>query len=284
MATFGIPRAVGFTHAIRDFNTPVSVQSADGSPSGVRIEKQKRHLTLDMAFVAQGGAVCGGSSYKFADTADTLCSVDELLEAAGVNAESVWQQAYDAVRSQFPVTADPAEGMQGIAIPFFPRLEQVKANLNPSGPMAIMFTVGMYWDEAKTQLATMFELTFVDNKTLEQRAKNLETLQSQIAQLDEMIAGSHANQQGLTVEQLAKSKEQATAEKPVMQARIEQQQRQLVGSMSDILQIQSVQTAFGAIVRTAVTELKASQPSWASFDVDGWMTFFGPALQAVAAA
>lgn len=272
------PRITGFTHALRDFNGPQQRYNAQGDLVNVMM-KQEKHVLFEIKY---GTSVASTTlNHDFKKESGELCSVDELLTNAGVDAIALWEAAFDVAKEKFALTADPDDALRAVGIPFWLRLEQTQARLNLKDNMGLVFTVGVYSDEAMTQLVNMFEMAFVDKKTVAARATSLVKLETQQKTLEDRVAGTHPSQTGMNVEDLATSKKQAADELTVQLARIEMHKAALIGSLKDILVITEVKNAFGAIARAAFSEFKSKLVSWKDINVDTLMTAFPDALQEV---
>lgn len=272
------PRITGFTHALRDFNGPQQSYTPQGDLVNV-IQKQEKHVLFQIKY---GTSVATTTlNHDFKKESGELCSVDELLANAGVDAIALWEAAFDVAKEKFALTADPDDALRAVGIPFWLRLEQTQANLNLKDNMGLVFKVGVYSDAAMTQLVNMFEMAFVDKKTVAARATSLVNLETQKKTLEDMVAGTHPNQTNMSSADLAKSKAQAADELTVQVARIQQHNDALIGSLKDILVITEVKNAFGAIARAAFTEFTKKLVSWKDINVDVLMSAFPAALQEV---
>ena len=274
------PRIVDFEHVLRDFNSPVQVRDPQGN-TGVTIQRLEKHINFDVLYLTAGGAIAGALSHNFTSEEGELCSVDTLTTNAGVDPVAVWEAAFDAAKELFEITKDPTPGSEKTGIPFYLQLEKVKATLNPKNNMGITFGVGIYRDTEKTQLVNLFELTFVDKKTETQRAATLAAWKTQVETLDLLVAGTHPNQTGMDADKLAESKAQATQEREVKVAQITQHEAALIGPLSAVLGLPTVQQAFYKMTEAAFTEFKAKVSGWEQIVVSDLMALFPAALQQV---
>jgi hypothetical protein len=274
---YASPRIVDFEHVLADHNTPVAVRSPTGE-TGATIQRLEKQLTFGVAYMTLGGSVAGMLNHTFEKEDSDLCSIDTLMSNAGIDPLVVWETAFDVAKELFEITKDQPAGSEQVGIPFYLKLQKVKANLNPKGNMGVTFSVGIYRDSAKTNMVNMFEMTFVDKKQIAARAKTLESLQDQIEGLNEMIAGTHPNLTGKSDSEIAEYKASAEEEKPVVQAKIDNHNMALVGPLSTVLGLTEVKAAFGAITEAAFNEFKSKVDGWSNINVDTLMDYFPAAL------
>jgi hypothetical protein len=173
-----------------------------------------------------------------------------------------------------------------VGIQVYPRIDVVDASLDKATTMSSVFLIGVYTDPgyADDSLKNVIQVEFQDIKTYEYRDVQLAKYNQTITRLDELIAGTHPNQAEMDEVQLAESKVQAASDKRIVQAQILQHEKELVGKMQDVLAIQEVKDAFGAVTEATFTELKAKKPEAAAWHIPTLMSFFPAAMEEVAGA
>lgn len=277
-----VPRILGFRQVINEIFETRAVRTAQGEQT--QILKAKPSLKIDIGFVDPSGDINGGESYTFGPEAGELASVDTVLAAAGVDVKAAWESAFDAAKEKFAKTKDQGVGAQNVGIAWHMRVDAVTASLNPNGPMGISMTIGCYRDSAYTKIASMFEIGFFDTSTMTRRAEQIAQIQTNIEQLESMVAGLHPSQMELRGEEAEKSKRRAANDLVVTRGQLAQQNNALAAPLASVLGLPEVQQAFAAVAQAVFTELQSKLPEWSKIKVPELMTYFLPAMQAVATA
>jgi hypothetical protein len=273
------PRIGGIKHVVNTVFEQRTIDTANGQQSV--IGKSDPLLTVSIGYVDPTGTVNGGEAFTFAATAGQFASVSEVMTASKVDMRAVWEAAFDAAKEKFNKTKDQPPSAKERGVTWYPRVDMVEAALQPGQPMALTMMVGCYADAGYTKLRSTFAMTFVDSATMIQHNNQKTTLLANIAQMDDMLAGTHASQLGMDVEALGKSKLAAANDKAVYQTQLAQRNGMLIAPLSDVLGLPAVQQAFVAVGRVVFTELKRVQPEWADISVDKLMEDFLPAFAAV---
>jgi len=277
-----VPRIVSFRQILNEIVEARPVRTPNGEAT--QLSKAKPSLVVGVAYVDPSGEINGGESYTFGTEATELKSVTELITAAGVDVVAAWEAAFDAAKELFDKTKDQPDSAKVTGIKWYMRVDVVEANLNPTGPMGLKLVVGCYKDSAFTKVASSFEIGFFDSKTMNQRADQIKQLESNIAQLEEMVAGTHLNQLELTGDALTESKARAANDLIINQMQLAKQESALSAPLSQVLSVPAVQTAFSAVALAVFTELQVKLPEWKDISVTELMKFFGPALTSVVSA
>lgn len=277
-----VPRIVAFRQILNEIIEARAVKTPNGDAT--QLSKAKPSLTVGVGYVDPSGEINGGESYLFDDQPTEFKSVSELMAAAGVNVGSAWEAAFDAAKEQFDKTKDQPDAARSTGIKWYMRVDVVEANLNPTGPMGLILVIGCYKDSAFTKIASSFQIGFFDSATMNQRADQIATIEANLIQLDEMIAGTHVSQVGQTTDQLADSKARAANDKVINQMQLGKLENALSAPLSQVLSVPAVQTAFAAVAQAVFTELQAKLPEWEDINVAEVMSFFGPALASVVSA
>ena len=191
-----VPRITSFRQILNEIIEARPVKTPNGDAT--QLSKAKPSLTVGVGYVDPSGEINGGESYLFDDQPTELKSVSQLMTAAGVDVVAAWEAAFDAAKEQFDKTKDQPDTAKSTGVKWYMRVDVVEANLNPTGPMGLMLVIGCYKDAAYTKIASSFQIGFFDSKTMNQRADQIKQLESNLAQLDEMIAGTHVSQVGQT--------------------------------------------------------------------------------------
>lgn len=278
----GSPVIIGFLHAMRPFDVQVPVYSKDGRNAGTTLQAQPKQLTMTVKYSTEG-IDHTKAVYKFLEEAGDLCSIDELVAKAGIDPEAVWTKAFDKARELFEATKEPSEAAKAVGISLYPRLDLVEAAIDLATTMKIVFYAGVYTDPAYTKesMVSMLQMEFQDSKTYEYRSVELARMNQTITRLDQMIAGTHPNQEKMDEVALAESKTAAANDKRIILAQIEAHQKALIGPMSEVLSIPEVQNAFAAMGAAVFAELKAKLPEWGQIDLPTLMSFFPDAMAKV---
>lgn len=277
-----VPRITSFRQILNEIIEARPVKTPNGDAT--QLSKAKPSLTVGVGYVDPSGEINGGESYLFDDQPTELKSVSQLMTAAGVDVVAAWEAAFDAAKEQFDKTKDQPDTAKSTGIKWYMRVDVVEANLNPSGAMGLVLVIGCYKDAAYTKIASSFQIGFFDSKTMNQRADQIKQLESNLAQLDEMIAGTHVSQVGQTDEQLKDSKARAANDKVINSMQLTKLQTALSAPLSQVLSVPAVQAAFGAVAQAVFTELQAKLPEWKDIKVAEVMSFFGPALASIVSA
>lgn len=277
-----VPRITSFRQILNEIIEARPVKTPNGDAT--QLSKAKPSLTVGVGYVDPSGEINGGESYLFDDQPTELKSVSQLMAAAGVDVVAAWEAAFDAAKEQFDKTKDQPDTAKTTGIKWYMRVDVVEANLNPTGAMGLVLVVGCYKDAAYTKIASSFQIGFFDSKTMNQRADQIKQLESNLTQLDEMIAGTHVSQVGQTDEQLKDSKARATNDKVINQMQLAKLENALSAPLSQVLSVPAVQTAFAAVAQAVFTELQTKLPEWKDIKVAEVMAFFGPALASVVSA
>lgn len=285
----GSPVIIGFLHAMRPFNVAVPVFSKDGRNAGTTLQAQPKQLKMTLKY-STGDIDHIKKEYTFLTTPGEgdsgLCSIDELVAKAGIDPEAVWAAAFDKARELFETTKEPTGTAASLGIKLYPRLDVVQADFDLSTTMKIVFHAGIYEDPlySPESMVSMLQMEFQDSKTYEFRSVELARMNQTIERLDQLIAGTHPNQENMDEVQLAESKTAAANDKRIVQNQILAHEKALVGPMSEVLSIPAVQNAFASMGTAVFTELKAKLPSWADIDLPKLMEYFGPAMAKVISA
>lgn len=277
-----VPRIIAFRQILNEIIEARVVKTPNGDAT--QLSKAKPSLSVGVGYVDPSGEINGGESYLFDDQPTEFKSVYELMAAAGVNVGSAWEAAFDAAKEQFDKTKDQPESAKSTGIKWYMRVDVVEANLNPTGPMGLMLVIGCYKDAAFTKIASSFQIGFFDSATMNQRADQIASIENNLIQLDDMIAGTHVSQVGQTTDQLADSKARAANDKVINQMQLAKLENALSAPLSQVLSVPAVQTAFAAVAQAVFTELQAKLPEWEDINVAEVMSFFGPALASVVSA
>lgn len=277
-----VPRIVSFRQILNEIVEARPVRTPTGEAT--QLSKAKPQLTVGVAYVDPSGEINGGESYVFANEATELKSVSQLIAAAGVDVVAAWEAAFDAAKELFDKTKDQPDSAKLTGVKWYMRVDVVEANLNPTGPMGLKLVVGCYKDSAFTKVASSFEIGFFDSKTMNQRADQIKTLENNISQLEEMVAGTHLNQIEMTNEQKEESKARAANDLLINQMQLARQKASLSAPLSQVLSVPAVQTAFGAVALAVFTELQVKLSEWKDINVTEVMKFFGPALTSIVSA
>lgn len=277
-----VPRIVSFRQILNEIVEARPVRTPNGEAT--QLSKAKPSLTVGVAYVDPSGEINGGESYTFGNEATELKSVSELIAAAGADVVAAWEAAFDAAKELFDKTKDQPDSAKVTGVKWYMRVDVVEANLNPTGPIGLKLVVGCYKDSAFTKVASSFEIGFFDSKTMNQRADQIKQLETNIAQLEEMVAGTHLNQLEMSGEQLADSKARAGNDLIINQMQLARQKAALSAPLSQVLGVPAVQAAFGAVALAVFTELQVKLPEWKDISVVEVMKFFGPALASVVSA
>lgn len=277
-----VPRITSFRQILNEIIEARPVKTPNGDAT--QLSKAKPSLTVGVGYVDPSGEINGGESYLFDDQPTELKSVSQLMVAAGVDVVAAWEAAFDAAKEQFDKTKDQPDTAKSTGVKWYMRVDVVEANLNPTGPMGLMLVIGCYKDAAYTKIASSFQIGFFDSKTMNQRADQTKQLESNLAQLDEMIAGTHVSQVGQTEDQLKDSKARAANDKVINQMQLTKLETALSAPLSQVLSVPAVQQAFGAVAQAVFTELQVKLPEWKDIKVSEVMDFFGPALISIVSA
>ena len=277
-----VPRITSFRQILNEIIEARPVKTPNGDAT--QLSKAKPSLTVGVGYVDPSGEINGGESYLFDDQPTELKSVSQLMTAAGVDVVAAWEAAFDAAKEQFDKTKDQPDTAKSTGVKWYMRVDVVEANLNPTGPMGLMLVIGCYKDAAYTKIASSFQIGFFDSKTMNQRADQTKQLESNLAQLDEMIAGTHVSQVGQTEDQLKDSKARAANDKVINQMQLTKLETALSAPLSQVLSVPAVQQAFGAVAQAVFTELQVKLPEWKDIKVAEVMSFFGPALVSIVSA
>ena len=277
-----VPRITSFRQILNEIIEARPVKTPNGDAT--QLSKAKPSLTVGVGYVDPSGEINGGESYLFDDQPTEFKSVSQLMTAAGVDVVAAWEAAFDAAKEQFDKTKDQPDTAKSTGVKWYMRVDVVEANLNPTGPMGLMLVIGCYKDAAYTKIASSFQIGFFDSKTMNQRADQIKQLESNLAQLDEMIAGTHVSQVGQTEDQLKDSKARAANDKVINQMQLTKLETALSAPLSQVLSVPAVQQAFGAVAQAVFTELQVRLPEWKDIKVAEVMSFFGPALASVVSA
>ena len=277
-----VPRIVGFRQVINPIVEARPVRTAQGDAT--QLSKSSPSLSISIGFVDPSGDINGSETYTFSDTPTNLKSLEQLLAAAGVQVETAWEAAFDAAKEQFVKTADQPDSAKATGIKWYMRVDLVEAALNPKEPMGLRMVVGCYKDAGYTKFASAFELAFVDSKTMQTRQAQIDQLTQSIAALEEMVAGTHVNQTGMSDADLLKSKNAAANDLVINLGNKARLESALVAPLSQALGVTAVQQAFAAVAQAVFTELQAKLPEWSDIQVAAVMQHFGPALAGVVAA
>lgn len=277
-----VPRITSFRQILNEIIEARPVKTPNGDAT--QLSKAKPSLTVGVGYVDPSGEINGGESYLFDDQPTELKSVSQLMTAAGVDVVAAWEAAFDAAKEQFDKTKDQPDTAKSTGVKWYMRVDVVEANLNPTGPMGLMLVIGCYKDAAYTKIASSFQIGFFDSKTMNQRADQIKQLESNLAQLDEMIAGTHVSQVGQTEDQLKDSKARAANDKVINQMQLTKLETALSAPLSQVLSVPAVQQAFGAVAQAVFTELQVKLPEWKDIKVAEVMSFFGPALVSIVSA
>lgn len=277
-----VPRIVSFRQILNEIVEARPVRTPNGEAT--QLSKAKPSLTVGVAYVDPSDEINGGESYTFANDATELKSVSQLIAAAGVDVVAAWEAAFDAAKELFDKTKDQPDSAKVTGVKWYMRVDVVEANLNPAGPMGLKLVIGCYKDSTFTKVASSFEIGFFDSKTMNQRADQIRQLESNIAQLEEMVAGTHLNQLEMSGEQLVDSKVRAANDLIINQMQLTKQKAALSAPLSQVLSVPAVQTAFSAVALAVFTELQVKLPEWKDIQVSKVMELFGPALASVVSA
>jgi len=277
-----VPRIISFRQILNEIIEARPVKTPNGDAT--QLSKAKPSLSVGVGYVDPSGEINGGESYLFDDQPTEFKSVSQLITAAGVDVVAAWEAAFDAAKEQFDKTKDQPDTAKSTGIKWYMRVDVVEANLNPSGAMGLVLVIGCYKDAAYTKIASSFQIGFFDSKTMNQRADQIKQLESNLAQLDEMIAGTHVSQVGQTEDQLKDSKARAANDKVINQMQLTKLETALSAPLSQVLSVPAVQQAFGAVAQAVFTELQVKLPEWKDIKVAEVMSFFGPALASVVSA
>ena len=277
-----VPRITSFRQILNEIIEARPVKTPNGDAT--QLSKAKPSLTVGVGYVDPSGEINGGESYLFDDQPTELKSVSQLMTAAGVDVIAAWEAAFDAAKEQFDKTKDQPDTAKSTGVKWYMRVDVVEANLNPTGPMGLMLVIGCYKDAAYTKIASSFQIGFFDSKTMNQRADQIKQLETNLAQLDEMIAGTHVSQVGQTEDQLKDSKARAANDKVINQMQLTKLETALSAPLSQVLSVPAVKGAFGAVAQAVFTELQVKLPEWKDINVAEVMSFFGPALASVVSA
>lgn len=273
------PRIGGIKHVVNRVFEQRVVETTNGQQTIV--EQSDPLLTVSIGYVDPTGSINGGESFTFAATPGQFASVSEVMAASKVDMAAVWEAAFDAAKEKFTKTKDQPPSAKDRGVTWYPRVDMVQASLQPGTEMGLTMVVGCYADSTYTKLRSTFAMLFVDSATLIRHSNQKTSLQTQIAQMDDMISGTNVNQVGMNEEALGKSKLAAANDKSIYQAQLAQREGMLVAPLSDVLGLPAVQQAFVAVGRVVFTELKRVQPEWAGISVDKLMEDFLPAFAAV---
>lgn len=277
-----VPRITSFRQILHEIIEARAVRTPNGDAT--QLSKSKPSLSVGVAYVDPSGEINGGESYLFDDQPTELKSVSELITAAGVDVIAAWEAAFDAAKEQFAKTADQPDAAKAVGVKWYMRVDVVEANLNPTGAMGLVLVIGCYKDQAFAKIASSFQIGFFDSKTMNQRADQIKQLKDNLAQLEEMIAGTHVSQVGQTNDQLKDSKARAANDLLINEMQLTKLESALSAPMSQVLSLPAVQTAFGAVAQAVFTELQKKLPEWSDIDVAKVMQFFGPALTSLVSA
>jgi len=277
-----VPRITSFRQILNEIIEARPVKTPNGDAT--QLSKAKPSLTVGVGYVDPSGEINGGESYLFDDQPTELKSVSQLMTAAGVDVVAAWEAAFDAAKEQFDKTKDQPDTAKTIGVKWYMRVDVVEANLNPTGAMGLVLAIGCYKDAAYTKIASSFQIGFFDSKTMNQRADQIKQLESNLVQLEELIAGTHVSQVNQTEEYLKDSKARAANDKVINQMQLVKLQTALSAPLSQVLSVPAVQTAFAAVAQAVFTELQAKLPEWKDINVAEVMSFFGPALTSVVSA
>lgn len=277
-----IPRIVGFRQVINPIIEARPVRTSQGDAT--QLSKANPSLLISIGFVDPSGDINGSETYTFGDAPTTLKSLEQLLAAAGVQVDAAWEAAFDAAKEQFVKTKDQPDSAKATGLKWYMRVDLVEAALNPKEPMGLRMVVGCYKDAEYTKFASAFELSFVDSKTMNQRQAQIDQLTQSITALNEMAAGTHVNQTGLSGTDLMKSKNAAANDLVINLGNKARMESALVAPLGQALGVTAVQQAFAAVAQAVFTELQAKLPEWSDIQVAAVMQHFGPALAGVVAA
>lgn len=230
-------------------------------------------------------------------------SMQTVLAAAsqlGVDVIAAWQNAFDQIADQFPVTAEQADGSQTMGPPIYLRADAFKANLHPTQNKALEIKVGVYSDAAYQRLQCYIILSFEDGSSTRTREGNIAqllagvtNLNSTISLLSEVIVAKETNAEmpantpvymtQQTVEQLTQQKVSAEQQRDNMQKEADRLKAVVVGKLSTLLggvagsetplQL-SVKQSVGALCSAILAVLKQTNPDYANIDIAKIMSEF----------
>ena len=278
--TYVVPRILSFRQVLNEIVEARAVRTPNGDAT--QLSNSKPYLTVGVGYTDPSGDINGGESYTFAHESGELTSVGKLITAAGVDVVEAWNKAFDAAKELFDKTKDQPDSAKVIGVAWHMRVDVVEASLNPTSAMGIRLIIGCYKDAAFTKVASTFEIGFHDSATMLQRSEQIKQLKANIIQLQDMVAGIHIQQHGMTGDALADSKTRAASDLTTNQGQLARMEAALAAPMSMVLGLPEVQTAFGAVAQAVFTELQSKLPEWKDIQVAEVMKFFGPAMLSVA--
>lgn len=273
---FATPRFVSFRHVVNRINELRVVHTARGEQT--QLAKSDPNLSVGIGYIDHVGDISGIETFQFGHEDGSFISLPKLLQNAGVDMSEAWELAFDATKELFEKTRDQPETMGEIGVRWAMRVDVVEANLNPRNEMGIVFIIGCYSDDTFSKLRASFTLSFADKKSLSQFENVKKQLSDRIADLKQMIAGTHVAQVGLSPDDLRKSKESAAADIVVVQGQLDERGKLLVGPMSSVLSLPTVQQAFGKVAQVVFIELQKTLPEWSAIEVPKLMAHFAAAF------
>lgn len=288
--TMGVsPVVTDFTHVLRDFDTMVQVRTPEGLFNS-QIPPTRKHIRIGVGYYDNSGVRIDKEDHTFdsgeavGNGPNDLCSVDDLVVAAAIDPEVVWETAFDSMKELFDQTKDESAAPPGTQIPFYLKLDRVHALLDRDAPKSMRFTVGIYTDPERTKIKQGFEMLFLDTAGMLQRSSDLTRMQNELATAEEKILGTHLSQAEMSPEDLVISQTAATADKARLEAQITRHQAALVGSLASVLSLPAVGDAFYKMTGAAFAEFKLKLPTWSQLDIPTLMTYFPAAMAKIAAA
>lgn len=277
---YSTPRVTAFNHILRNLNRNVQYKNAYGQVTGFPNLNSNKSMEMSISYMALDVAT-ETTKYLFAAEETELCSVDTLMERAGiVDIDAIWETAFDAAKELFDSTKDDPS-LATIGVPFYLRAEMITANFGQPETMGVNFYIGVYRDEEFQNMTYMFEMKFVSQAAMATRNANIARLQSKLAVDELKAAGNHPTQVAMTEEELAQSKAVAANEVISTTNSLNYETNALVGPMSAVLGLPAVQSAFDSVTRAAFSEFHDKLEGWENIDVDLLMSFFGAALMEV---
>lgn len=256
----------------------VPVENSAGQPTTMPVNRVPSVLTKITGWLA--GVKAREDNLEFKD--DNMEAVKAISLQIGVNLLDSFNYVFDQVTNQFPVTEDQPEGSNAGGPAIYMRPERFACDLNPSGPKSVVFTAGVYSDEAMTNRTAYLELVFEDGESKRNRQTRIIQMQQAVDEQQSYIDETHQNWANFSEEQKTQLKVYAEINIPNLTKQIQALESKTIGNLNDLIGTsnpetplqQSVKSTVVALCAAILTLTKQMVPDYADIDVQQIMQEF----------
>lgn len=256
----------------------VPVENSAGQRTIAAVNRDPTIMTKITGWIAGIKARDDDLEFKGAE----MEAIKQISSQIGVDLLTSFNNVFDQVANEFPVTEDQPQGSNSKGPAIYLRPERFAADLNPTGPKSVIFTAGVYSDAEMTKRSAYFELVFEDGESKRNRQARIIQLQQAVAEQQSYIDETNQNWASYSDEQKVQLKQYAEINIPNLNKEIQNLQSQTVGHLNDLIGTSDPETSLQLGVKSTVVALCASIltmakqtiPDYADIDVQQIMQEF----------